>query len=146
MTDEPIDDLSGAPIDEVPSFIGGDAPITAFTSDEVLMIEPTATLREAAQLCARASVGFIVVGEPTDVDGVISERDIVRAVAERINVDTTTVAEVESHTLMWTTPDATVGEVAEEMMEEYVRHVLVGEDKRLVGIVSMRDILAAYLD
>jgi CBS domain-containing protein len=36
--------------------------------------------------------------------------------------------------------------VVEEMMENYVRHVLVGENHRLVGIVSIRDVLGAFLE
>ena len=45
---------------------------------------------------------------------------------------------------MWCDGEAPVAEVAEQMMEHYVRHVLVEEDGRLVGVVSARDLLGAY--
>ena len=45
---------------------------------------------------------------------------------------------------MWCDADADVADVAEEMMEHYVRHVLVERDGHLVGIVSARDLLGAY--
>jgi CBS domain-containing protein len=124
--------------------LGEDAPITTFMSDALVTVAATASLREAATIIADASVGCVVVGTIDDVDGVISERDIVRAVADGLDLDTTTVAEVESTTLVWAPSTATIASVAEEMMEDYVRHVLVRDEDHLVGIVSMRDVLSAY--
>ena len=92
-----------------------------------------------------ASVGCVVVGSVDAVDGVITERDIVRVLASGLDPDQATVADIESRVLMWAGTGSTVGDVAEEMMESYVRHVLVGEDGTLVGIVSMRDVITAYL-
>jgi CBS domain-containing protein len=126
------------------SFRGADAPITTYMSDSVVTVAPTANLREVAGIIADASVGCVVVGSADAVEGVVSERDIVRAVAEGLDLDTVTVAEIESKSLVWITSDASVGAVAEEMMEDYVRHVLVGDEGRVVGIVSMRDVISAY--
>ena len=140
MTD--TDDTSLA--DEPLETFGGRATITAYMSDEVVALDPAATLREAAVALEEAGVGCVVVGTRDAVEGVVSERDILRAVAEGIDLDTTPVSEIESRHLMWATTDSTVEEVVDEMMGNYVRHVLVGEDHRLVGMVSIRDVLAAY--
>lgn len=126
------------------TFRGDGAPVTTFMADSVVTIDRETTLREAARVIVEASIGCIVVGSPGDVEGVISERDVVRAIAEGRDPDTTTVAEVESTRLVWASADATVGSVAEEMMTDYVRHVLVGDDGVVVGIVSMRDVISAY--
>jgi len=91
-----------------------------------------------------ADVGLLVVGRGDDVDGVVSERDIVRAIAAGHDPNTTTAMEVAHTDLAWCDPTATVAEVATEMMERYVRHVLVEDGGRLVGIVSARDLLGAY--
>jgi CBS domain-containing protein len=140
MTD--TDDAALA--DEPLETFGGRATITAYMSDEVVALDPTATLREAAVALEEAGVGCVVVGTREAVEGVVSERDILRAVAEGVDLDATPVSEVESRHLMWATTDSTVEEVVDEMMGNYVRHVLVGEDHRLVGMVSIRDVLAAY--
>ena len=140
MTD--TDDTSLA--DEPLETFGGRATITAYMSDEVVALDPAATLREAAVALEEAGVGCVVAGTRDAVEGVVSERDILRAVAEGIDLDTTPVSEIESRHLMWATTDSTVEEVVDEMMGNYVRHVLVGEDHRLVGMVSIRDVLAAY--
>jgi CBS domain-containing protein len=126
------------------SFHGGDAPITTYMSDGVVKMPPTTTLRAAAQMIADASVGCILVGEASSLEGVVSERDIVRAVAAGLDLDTTTLAAVESTRLVWASPDSTVADVAREMMQDYVRHVLVGNEGRAEGVVSMRDVIAAF--
>ena len=125
---------------------GPGAVITAYMSDEVAAIASTTTMRQAAAALDEAGVGCLVVGSPDAVEGVVTERDILRAVAGGVDLDTTLVAAAESTDLKWATPDSTVGEVIDEMMTNYVRHLLVGEDRRLVGIVSMRDLLGAYVD
>ena len=139
-------DLTGQLDEDFTRFTGPDALITAFMGEDVTLAEPTDTLRAAAVALETAGVGMLVVGTKDQVEGVVSERDVLRAVARDIDLDTTTVAEVESTHLMWATPDSTVGEVVEEMMEGYIRHVLVGDESGLVGVVSMRDVLAAFLD
>jgi CBS domain-containing protein len=137
--------MSDAQPDPIQRVTGPDAPITTYSSDEILTLAPTATIREAAKLMDDASVGCIVIGSVDDVDGVVTERDIVRVLARGLDPDASTVADIESRSLMWAKPDSTVGDVAEEMMEGYIRHVLVGDDGRLAGIVSMRDVITAYL-
>jgi CBS domain-containing protein len=124
---------------------GPRASITAYMSDEIVLIEPSTSLRQAAVALEDAGVGCLVVGAADAVEGVVSERDILRAVAEGLDLDATSVSGVESRELKWATPDSTIGEVAQEMMENYVRHVPVGADRRLVGMLSIRDALAALL-
>ena len=125
--------------------MGPGAPISTYTTDEIVTLDPSASVRAAAELIDTASVGCIVIGSAAAVEGVVSERDIVRFVASGRDPDGVTVGELETKHLMWTAPDSTVGSVAEEMMENYVRHVLVGDGTNVVGIVSMRDVITAYL-
>ena len=124
---------------------GNSAPITAFMNDEIISVSPAASLREAAIALEEGGVGCIVVGTAESVEGVVSERDILRAVAEGLDLDETPVSTIESTHLKWATPDSMVGDVVGEMMNNYVRHVLVGDNAELVGMVHMRDMLAAYL-
>ena len=127
-------------------FDSGDAPVTAFMGEEPVLIPSSTSLREAARALHEGDTGLIVVGTTSAVEGVVSERDIVRAVSKGVDLDATTVAAVETKDLFWATEESTVAGVVEEMMEDYVRHILIGHSGGLVGIVSMRDLLAAYLD
>jgi CBS domain-containing protein len=124
--------------------VGGKAPIIVYTSDEVASISPKASLLDAVKELVAGGVGLLVVGTPESVQGVLSERDVVRAIAAGRDPAATPVADVARSGLVWCEPTATVAEVATLMMTEYVRHVLVGAGDQLVGVVSARDLLGAY--
>jgi len=121
----------------------GSMPIVTFAAEEVAAIDPGATLLEVADALAAGDVGALVVGAGRPI-GIVSERDLVAALAQRKPPETTTASEVASTDLVWCDVTATVAEVAEEMCERYVRHVLVEDRGRLVGIVSARDLLGVY--
>lgn len=119
-------------------------PISALAAEAVARITPTATLNEVADALAASSVGALIVGRGSDVDGIISERDLVWALADRKDPGTTRAGDIAHSDLIWCDANSTVAEVAYEMMSRYVRHVLVEDEGRLIGIVSARDLLGAY--
>jgi CBS domain-containing protein len=121
-----------------------DLPVSALTGEPVARIGPDATLIDVARALTERDVGALVVGEGERVTGVVSERDVVRALAAGRDPATTRAADVANTDLVWCDAAATVAEVAAEMMERYVRHVLVEDAGRLVGIVSARDLLGVY--
>lgn len=127
-----------------PDVSGGAAPISLFVSDAVVTVPPTATLREVAATIVQETVGCAVVGTPDQVDGIVSERDLTQLVAQGEDPDVVTAASLTDRPLVWVDQVATVEEVADEMLQGYVRHVLVGDNGLLVGVVSMRDVIAAY--
>ncbi len=124
--------------------IVGSLPISTLASDSVLRVDVTADLWSVASALAAADVGILVVGQGDVVEGVVSERDVVRALAAHRGAGDTTAGDIANRDLVWCDVHADVADVAEEMMEHYVRHVLVERRGRLVGIVSARDLLGAY--
>lgn len=112
--------------------------------DAVVWIPPEASLERVADALAAGEIGALVVGNGEQVDGVVSERDVVRAVARRRDLSRTRAIDVANSSLIWCDATATVAEVAAEMMDRYVRHVLVEAEGSLVGIVSARDLLGCY--
>jgi CBS domain-containing protein len=123
---------------------GGQAPVVVYATDAVITVPVDASLRAAARALDEGQVGIVAVGAASDVRAVLSERDIARAVAAGLDPDLAHAADVASAQIVWADATATVDEVAELMMEQYVRHVLLEEDGHLVGIVSARDLLGAY--
>ena len=78
------------------------------------------------------------------VDGIISERDIVRALARRgRDVVDETAADVMTREVVTCSENATIEQLMTEMTERRFRHVPVTEDGRLVGIVSIGDVVNA---
>jgi CBS domain-containing protein len=122
----------------------GGIPVSTLIADTVTHIDAGATLHEVADALAAGDMGSVVIGPADGVESVVTERDIVRALAARKDPATTRAADIATSTLIWCDATATIAEVAQEMMDHYVRHILVEEDGRLLGIVSARDLLGAY--
>jgi CBS domain-containing protein len=113
-------------------------------ADAVARIDPDATMKQVVDLLDADEIGLLLVGSIDNVVGVVSERDVVRMLATGLDPATTKVIDMASTSPVWCEVDAMVHEVAELMMEHYVRHVLVRDRGTLVGIVSARDLLGAY--
>jgi len=119
-------------------------PVSAITGDELITVTPDTTIGEVAKLLLESAISIVAVGDATAVEGVVSEHDIVRLVAEGGDPSTVTAGELATRELVWCRPTSTVPEVANEMFDRYVRHVLVAGDDGLAGIVSARDLLGVY--
>ena len=124
----------------------GSMPISTLVSDRVVWVSPDASLIEVARVLADEEVGAAVVRNEAAAEpaGIVSERDLVRAIAAGRNPRDTSSSEIAHTEIAWADASATVAEVAEEMMDQYVRHVLVEDSGRLTGVVSVRDLLGAY--
>jgi CBS domain-containing protein len=121
----------------------GSSPVSVFVGDPVVRVAADATLRDVAEALTQGNIGAVVLGDDARPAALVSERDVVHAVA--VGRDPATPAhDVASTELVWCDADSTVEDVAGEMMDRYIRHVLVEEDGVLVGIVSARDLLGAY--
>jgi CBS domain-containing protein len=126
---------------------GGD-PMTVQTilankGNNVLSIEPTASLEAAVAMLAKHRVGALVVlGPDRRVIGILSERDVVRALAERgAVVLAEPLAQVMTRKVVTCSQSDTVGALMERMTTGKFRHLPVIEQDQLVGIVSIGDVV-----
>lgn len=110
---------------------------------DVIMVGPEATLAEAAQLMKNEDIGPLPVCESGQVFGMVTDRDIaVRAVAEGRDPKMTRVREVMTPDVVCCFETDEVEEAARLMQEAQLRRLLViDDDRRLVGIVSLADIV-----
>jgi CBS domain-containing protein len=110
---------------------------------DVATVAADATLSEAAQLLAGKRIGALVVQEASGgLSGILSERDIVRAVAEA-GVDALghRVSAHMTHPVETCAEQDTVEALMETMTNRRLRHLPVVEQKRLCGIVSIGDVV-----
>jgi len=112
-------------------------------SGDVVTIQPTATLAEAAGLLAERRIGAILVlGIEGRLAGILSERDIVRALAERGGaVLGERVDQVMTRKVFTCSESDTVAQIMEQMTAGKFRHVPVTEEGRVVGIISIGDVV-----
>jgi CBS domain-containing protein len=117
--------------------------ILANKGPDVVTIDPTATLADAAKLLAQHRIGAaLVLGIEGRVAGILSERDIVRALADRgAAVLTERVDQVMTRKVITCGEGDTVAQVMEQMTGGKFRHLPVVEQGKLIGIVSIGDIV-----
>ena len=110
---------------------------------DIITIEPTVNLGAAAKLLAECRIGAVViVGADHRIVGILSERDIVRAISERGPAALEEqIAQVMTRKVATCTYDETIRSIMERMTAGKFRHVPVIEQGRLVGIVSIGDVV-----
>jgi CBS domain-containing protein len=121
-------------------------PIGTMVSTPVATVRPTATLREAARLLAADRVGLLVVIDHRGVRGVLSERDLVTAIADGEDVEVERVADFLVDDLVTVDEKVSVEDAARTMSEAELRHLTVARDGEVIGVVSIRDVVAALLE
>jgi CBS domain-containing protein len=122
--------------------------ILSTKGSEVTTIEPTATLSDAVALLAARRIGAIVVtGADRRVIGILSERDIVRTLAQRgESALSEPVADSMTRKVVTCGEAETISEIMERMTAGKFRHVPVLDQGRLVGIISIGDVVKWRLE
>ena len=108
----------------------------------VWTISPMATVFEAIRLLAQKNIGALPVVDGDKLIGIFSERDYTRKVAlEGKTSRDTRVQEIVSRDIISIAPDSTVEDAMRVMTERHIRHLPVLEDGKLVGFVSIGDMV-----
>jgi CBS domain-containing protein len=108
------------------------------------MVAPDAPLDHVARIMRAHNVSALVVGHPGDPISIVTERDLTQALADRCPPGEPVIAIASSNPLT-IAHDASVIEAATLMLNRSLRHLVVSRQHRVVGIVSIRDVLAALV-
>jgi CBS domain-containing protein len=120
-------------------------PLAVMMKRNPRMISPEATLAEAAAMMRDTRVGAILVGEHGAFVGIISEADLVRkAMASQVDPTQARVRSVMSSPVITIEQDRSAHDASDLMAEKGIRHLAVTEDGRIVGIVTVRDLLRYF--
>jgi CBS domain-containing protein len=114
--------------------------------DTVFTIAPADTIAVVSSLLHSRRVGALVVLDGERVAGIVSERDVVRAVAEGgAGCLTQPVSDVMTKDVFYAKPGETVDSLLSRMTDRRIRHLPVCIDERLVGIVSIGDLVKSKI-
>jgi CBS domain-containing protein len=124
------------------------AEVLRLKGDAVVTITPDTPVSGLVAQLARHRVGALVVSaDGRSLDGIVSERDVVRRLdADGNGLLDRTVADIMTSSVRTCTPQDTVDELMALMTEQRVRHVPVLQDGKLVGIVSIGDVVKQRID
>jgi predicted transcriptional regulator len=123
-----------------------DTRVQALVARPVVYVHPNDTLPQLAATFMEESVGAALVRGPHGAIGLVSERDIVRALAEGANPTLTMVYEIMSEDLVTVAPNDDVLDAAHAMLDAEVRHLPIIENGVAGGMVSARDALRVLVD
>ena len=115
---------------------------------DVVTIRPTATIADAAQALAEGKFGILVVSENgTAVEGILSERDIVQALARHgASTLDLSVDQVMTRDVIICSRKDRINDMMAVMSQKRIRHLPVVEDGKLAGVISMTDAMRARID
>lgn len=129
-----------------------DEPIRALLQHPAVIVSPETSLRDLAAILAEESIGaalvrrsVVVEGAGSHPDGLVSERDISRAIAAGLDPDATMASDVMTLDLAYAAPGETILRVAQRMLANEIRHVPISDNGVVIGVLSERDVLRAFL-
>jgi CBS domain-containing protein len=121
--------------------------LQAKSSREVVTISPDAGVRALLAELAQHNVGALIVStDGTTVAGIVSERDVVRHLHHDGTVINNTVGAIMTDVVETCDVDTSVDELMKIMTDRRIRHVPVVHDGRLVGIISIGDVVKHRID
>ncbi len=113
---------------------------------DVWTVSPDSTVYDALQVMADKNVGALMVLEDDQVVGVFSERDYARKVILKGKASKDTpVSEIMSTKLVWVRPDQSIEDCMNLMTNRRIRHLAVLEEGRLIGVISIGDVVKAII-
>ncbi|MDH3204134.1 MAG: CBS domain-containing protein [Nitrosopumilus sp.] len=110
-------------------------------SKNVLTVEKSTSLQEAAQNMKKSNVGCVIVTENNKPLGIVTERDFVTRIAAEGRPLFTEIFEVMSSPLITINPEETIWEASEMMKEKRIHKLPVKENEQIIGIVTTTDIV-----
>ena len=111
----------------------------------VVLVGPEESLRRAAQVMQEHGIGAVVVEQSDQVVGILTERDVMHAVAQMGDVEKARVGDHMSAPVVTASPNWDVTVAATEMSDRRIRHLVVLEAGRALGVLSVRDVMSVFL-
>jgi CBS domain-containing protein len=114
--------------------------------DEPIFVSGDVSLRAVASTLDRCHVGAVVVAQRGGDAGIVSERDIVAAIAAGAALDQLSAGDVATRDLISADPGDRIIDVAQRLIDEGVRHVALVDRDEVVGVLSIRDLFEVLVD
>ena len=121
-------------------------PVERLVSGPVVEAHTDDTLTRIAELMIEDSIGLVVIRDQNPIVGVVSERDIVAAVADGVDFESERAADVMAMDTVTIDAASPISEARSMMETGGMRHLPVLKEGRVIGVVSIRDLLGVVGD
>ena len=119
--------------------------IKFYMEESILKVNPGATVTEAAKRMAEKRVGALLVSDKEKYLGIVTDLDFsYKVIAKDLDPKTTLVADVMSHPLITLDCEKSMLDAFKTMRLNNIRHLVISENKKLVGILSIKDFANYY--
>jgi CBS domain-containing protein len=108
---------------------------------DVMATKQDATIKEAASVMSNRHIGSLVVLEKEKIVGIITERNILKSIADGLDPELTTVEEVMTKNVITIEPDKTIDDAVGLMAQHGIKKLPVVDGDKLVGIITASDII-----
>jgi len=120
-------------------------PLAVMMNRDIKKVSPDAKIREVAQLMRDKSIGSALIEQDGNYVGIVSETDLVRrGLAEGLDLDKTSVRQIMSSPIITIDVNRSIGDANELMARRGIRHLPVTDLGKIVGIISMRDLVISF--
>lgn len=121
--------------------------VQSLTKRKCLTVFATTSLEEVVRILARNSIGaLVVVSKNGKIEGIVSERDIVRRLSWSVTINDLTASDVMTKDVISVTTNVTSSDLMQVMTENKCRHLPIVRGSRLVGMVSIGDVVKRLLE
>jgi len=107
----------------------------------VIATKPDTSIRKAAEIMSQRHIGSLIVLEDEKIAGIITNTNVLRAVAEKKDPDATAVADVMAKDVITIEPGKKIEDAVELMIKYKIKKLPVVENEKLVGVVTASDII-----
>jgi CBS domain-containing protein len=121
------------------------AAISEVMTEQLVTVEPSTSVAAAVTIMGMRRIGALLVMEHERLEGIFTERDVVRALSYDIGASSESVGEWMTRNPVTVGPETAVEQALERMVAGNFRHLPVTEGERVVGVVSIRDLSRATL-
>jgi len=119
------------------------APIRVYMTRKLIGVSPEDTVKRACEVMMEFDIGSLVVVEDNEVVGFFTKTDVIRRVVIPGKPNTTPVSEIMTRELVTVDANTPLREVLDIMAKKGIKHMLVSENRKIVGIFSLSDLLSA---
>ncbi len=119
--------------------------IKFYMEESILTVKPSATVTEAAKHMAENRVGALLVNDEKKIQGIVTDMDFsTKVIAKDLDPKTTLVSTAMSHPLITLDCEKSMIEAFKTMRKNNIRHLIITENKKLAGILSIKDFANYY--